>query len=216
MNENPGTESSAQYGLAWLLGALIILLLAAPIVEATEVGTVAVVALFAFLILAMVWGISDRRPARRIAVLLAVGWYAASVTNVIAPLEFLEIVGHILLVLLLGFTITVITTKFITAEKADLDIICGAISVYLLIAILWSSVYRTVEFFLPGSFTGISQGGMQAVEAIYFSFVTLTTLGYGDILPVTRLARIFTSIEAVTGVLYIAVLISRLVSLYRN
>ena len=94
---------------------------------------------------------------------------------------------------------------------------------YLLIGIIWADVYAILENIVPGSFT---TGGIQlaadpgavivtAREQLahfsYFSLVTLSTLGYGDITPVTRPARALASTEAIFGQLYLAVLIARLV-----
>lgn len=89
----------------------------------------------------------------------------------------------------------------------------GAIAVYLLFGFLWAHVYHILLLRQPGSFA--FQGGEPSTPAdwIYFSYVTLTTLGYGDITPVRPVARILSISEALTGQLYLAVLIARLVAM---
>ncbi|MGW8266852.1 MAG: potassium channel family protein [Longimicrobiales bacterium] len=101
--------------------------------------------------------------------------------------------------------------------KMTADRLAGAISVYLLLGLLWAMVYGIVAMSAPGSFSGTGVLGPDdagtARDFIYFSFVTLTTLGYGDILPVASGARTLAWMEAVFGQLYVAVTIARLVSL---
>ena len=89
----------------------------------------------------------------------------------------------------------------------------GAVVVYLLLGIGWANVYAALQVLQPGAFQG--QHGPPAAmnDWMYLSFVTLTTVGYGDIVPVHRVARTLAIGEALTGQLYIAVLLARLVSL---
>jgi hypothetical protein len=88
----------------------------------------------------------------------------------------------------------------------------GAVAVYLMLGIAWGSAYAVAEHFFPGSFTS-TVGKPETVDFVYFSFVTLTTVGYGDVVPVHRVARALAIGEALSGQLYIAVLLARLVSL---
>jgi hypothetical protein len=94
--------------------------------------------------------------------------------------------------------------------------IVGAICVYLLLGVMWSAIYMTIEFFQPGSFRGLTDvtSPVWNPDWIYFSFVTITTLGYGDITPLTQTARSFAFAEAIVGQFYIAVLVAGLVSAY--
>jgi len=87
--------------------------------------------------------------------------------------------------------------------------ICG----YLLIALLWSNLYTAVEIVAPKSFTDPGGEALTRLDFLYFSLTSLTTLGYGDILPVSGPARIFSVLESVFGVLYLAIFISALVAI---
>lgn len=100
----------------------------------------------------------------------------------------------------------------------DLNRIVGAVSIYLVLGLIWAFVYSMLETIQPGSFKfarqEIDDAQMNLVgEFIYFSIVTLTTLGYGDIAPLSRPARMSATLEAVTGQLYVAIVIARLVGL---
>jgi uncharacterized membrane protein len=94
--------------------------------------------------------------------------------------------------------------------------IVGAISVYLLLGVMWSIGYGLIEYAQPGSFKGLTEllSPLWSPDWIYYSFVTITTLGYGDITPLTQTARSLSYAEAIVGQFYIAVLVAGLVSAY--
>lgn len=109
--------------------------------------------------------------------------------------------------------------QHILYSEADHNTICGAICVYLLIGVVFSLLYLTCLEVNPQaiSFEHIIKNGQHEHERlsqlIYFSMCTLTTVGYGDIVPVARFARTLAWLEAVTGQLYLAILVARLVGL---
>jgi hypothetical protein len=88
----------------------------------------------------------------------------------------------------------------------------GAIAVYLLFGVFWAHAYHIAATLVPGSFAGPAELANVSGWA-YYSFVTLTTVGYGDITPVSQVARTLSIAEALTGQLYLAVLIARLVAM---
>jgi hypothetical protein len=90
----------------------------------------------------------------------------------------------------------------------------GAVAVYLLLGLMWASAYALLHHLRPGAFTGSPDAAALPQTWIYYSFVTLTTTGYGDISPVHPVARSLAIAEAVAGQLYIAVTLARLVALY--
>ena len=89
----------------------------------------------------------------------------------------------------------------------------GAIAVYLLFGFGWAHAYAIAASTIPGSFTTQGREASSVVEWTYYSFVTLTTIGFGDIVPTHPIARSLTVAEVVTGQLYLAVLIGRLVGM---
>ena len=99
------------------------------------------------------------------------------------------------------------------AGAVDLNKIVGAVCIFLLFAFVWAVLYQFLEALIPGSFNGMTSGPEQDHfdRFVYFSLVTLTTLGYGDISPKTSLAGVLATLEAVVGVFYIAILVAALV-----
>jgi voltage-gated potassium channel Kch len=98
------------------------------------------------------------------------------------------------------------------ATEIDLEHLYAALSAYLLAGIFFGLFYWGLEQLHPGTF--ILTGDFSRMSAIYFSFVTLATLGYGDIVPRTDVARGLAIVEGVGGQLFLAVMVARLVSLY--
>ena len=96
------------------------------------------------------------------------------------------------------------------------DVLYAATAVYLLLGAFFVPIYGLIETLQPGSFVdgAAPQTFVHWQQFIYYSYATLTTLGYGDILPLTLWARSAVSLEAIIGVLYIAILMARLVGLY--
>jgi len=101
------------------------------------------------------------------------------------------------------------------STRVDAEHIYAALSAYLLAGIFFGVLYHGIESVWPGSFNiAGAQGEFPLFDAMYFSFVTLATLGYGDLLPVSEIARGLAIIEAVSGQLFLAVMIARLVGSY--
>ena len=111
------------------------------------------------------------------------------------------------------FAYAVVTTlyRILKAKIITRDEIFGAAALYLLMGLTWSMAYGVMEYIHPGNFNFKPEG---FPDLIYFSFVTMTTLGYGDMLPVSDPARSLALLEAVAGVLYTATLIARLVGAF--
>jgi voltage-gated potassium channel len=108
--------------------------------------------------------------------------------------------------------------RAILAKQASGDAIFGTVCGYLLLGIIWSLLYSAVETAVPGSFSVPPSGGVTAMAArpdrgtfSYYSFITLATVGYGDVTPTTPLARTLAWMEAITGQFYLAILVAGLV-----
>ena len=118
----------------------------------------------------------------------------------------------------LYIVVTVSFDIFTRSEKVTADLIYGAVSVYWLLGLIFAFVYVMLEVFFPGSFSGnklaVDNAGSSLSSFVYFSFVTLTTLGYGDISPVSRVAGVLSYLEAILGQLYLAIMVARLVGMY--
>ena len=122
----------------------------------------------------------------------------------------------------MGFAAILAATVFrrvFAAPRVGLHQVSGAISVYLLLGILFGQAYEILLLASPGAVyfdPRVVQSGIGPSELLYFSFVTLATVGYGDAFPVSSAARALCVIESVVGVLYIAVLVARFVARFEQ
>lgn len=89
--------------------------------------------------------------------------------------------------------------------------VSGSLCVYFILGVVWAIAYGTIERLAPGSFSGLDHGGELSEQFVYFSYVTLTTLGYGDITPVHPVAMTLATVEAVAGQLFLVGLVAYLV-----
>lgn len=110
-------------------------------------------------------------------------------------------------------SIILMLRKLFESTKVTIDTIVGGICVFLLIGDLWFLFYSGIYLFYPDAFTYVG-GRIQTFDLLYFSFTTLTTVGYGDVTPVSQLAKVVANFEAIIGVIYPAIFISRLVGGY--
>jgi hypothetical protein len=101
-------------------------------------------------------------------------------------------------------------------NEVTTDLIMAAASAYILLGLVWAYAYYLLESFHPNSFKASENVGDDIWNFYYYSFVTLTTMGYGDILAITKSARALSILEALTGQLYLAIMISRLVGLHAS
>jgi hypothetical protein len=134
----------------------------------------------------------------------------------VVPLGFLPIVREASMMLTL-MVMAVAVAKNVFGSTADIeDRVVGAVVLYLLIGTFNAVAYYAIAAADPTSFNQGPATSIALTKWIYFSFVTLTTVGYGDITPVTRLPRSLATLEALVGQLYPAVILARLVALPRE
>ena len=128
-----------------------------------------------------------------------------------------ELGSSVITVAWVGAAIAIVGTELFRQRSVTTNMIFGAIVAYLLAAVGFAYLFEVLERLQPGAFSGIPEGASaQALgdALLYFSLVTLTTLGYGDIVPASGLARPIAVLEGVFGTLYLAVMIARLVGLH--
>jgi hypothetical protein len=131
----------------------------------------------------------------------------------------LEVINLLYLIILVAFATWRLIRFVLQASHVDAEVLAAGVSTYLLLGLLWSFFFLVVDVLHPGSFRLEPLSASRRLDesaSFYFSLCTLTTAGYGDITPLSREARAVATMESVTGVLYIGVLIARLVSLYSS
>jgi len=203
---------------AWLLMALLIFLLGVPIADDIEAIGQPLARALTFSCLLGIGVISLKGGGKSYQ--LGMFFAAAGIGLVIVAAQtHSPIAIHSSFYSIMGFLLTAIIFTFkriATDSEISANRIIGAVGVYLLLGVLWAVAYTLVELNWPNSFTGfeVGTGAHWDSEWLYFSFVTMTTLGYGDIAPVSAIARMLAYMQAIFGQFYIAVLVAGLVSAY--
>ena len=203
---------------SFLLISLIVLLLLFPIVSEVFIERVIFDIFLSIVLLSAVYAVSPKRHIFTIALLLSLPTFAGMWSNYFLKNFYVTLVGWSFAVAFFGFIGIIVLSDVLKAEKVTTDTIHAAICVYLLMGVTWALLYSIIEGVRPESFViphaQLSSATEYVPRFLYYSFVTLTTLGYGDITPITPAAKSFSYMEAVTVQIYIAVLIARLVGLH--
>lgn len=193
-----------------LVLALASLLLILPII--IELGGTMAVVHVAFLVvmLAMTFRTAHYRHHVIANVAFLLSYFGTWFITVPTILPHLLIIGAIIT------TIMVLFKSIFVTERVTIHVINSAISIYLLMGVAWSMVYTILLTLNPHAYNlpmTLTENA-KPIYMMYYSFGTMTTLGYGDILPLSLTAQIWAVAETVMGVLYLTILMARLVSLY--
>lgn len=171
---------------------------------------------YSCLLVVGVWSMRGSAPVFRVALVLVVAGVAMNVLDA-SPLEGEYSRGSMTIMLLfLVLAVWSSMNQVLFTREVSANRVVGAVCVYLLLGSAWAVAYGMVETVYPGSFTGsgLEHVAGRETEWLYFSFVTLTTLGYGDMTPVTNTARVLVYTEAIFGIFYMAILVASIVSAY--
>ena len=202
-----------------LFASLIALIVVEPNVPDGVSGQLIWLVVNSVTLAAGVYAVSERKRDVWAAVTIAVAQVAFASASILSPSLGVQAPALGLLCLFYVFTLVQVLRYVLRPADVTSDTLVGAASVYLLAGLAWGVLYALAEYLAPGSFHfgefAIPPGEPAVSEFRYFSFVTLTTLGYGDMTPIARAVRSFVMLEAVAGQFFLAVLVARLISLYR-
>jgi voltage-gated potassium channel len=198
-----------------LLIFIITLLVVGPLIEEFFKLRFLMDILWSAVFVSAIYAVSQKKHHILIGVLLALPMLGSIWSRYFVQYPALELVGGLCGAAFILFTIVQMLIFIYNQKEVSRDLIVGAAVVYLLMAIMWTFIFIAVETLHPGSF---SIPEIQNIETsrnfLYYSFVTITTLGYGDITPVTSLARSLCILEAVIGQLYLVVQVAWLVGVH--
>jgi voltage-gated potassium channel len=208
------------FSTAQFLGALVLLFLGSPLVMQFRNGDLLEAVLFTVVVLSGVLAAGGRRVTLIVAAVLVapavVGKWINHFRPDLCPTSFFQ--GALLVFFI--FLVVHLLRFIFRAPRVNSEVLCAAVSAYMLLGLLWMSAYLLVARIVPNSFaftTGpAANQTMEGLTAFYFSFVTLCTVGFGDIAPVSSVARMLAVMEAMTGTFYMTLLIARLVAVYSS
>ena len=208
----------------YLLLLLLIWLIGYPLVADFPIARIAFSVLLTLTLLASVYAVSQKGHVVRTGLVLAILTFIFEWSAFKFQFWWLEFATVVLFFLFSAYITGMIVIHVVRQRRVTTDEIFAAISAYLMIGMTGALLFVLIDLVVPGSLTissSLVTGGPEVIFQrdefgiyLYYSFVTLTTLGYGDINPVSTLARVFSYLIAVTGQIYLTVLIAWLVGLY--
>lgn len=203
-----------RYSTIHLLASILLLFISTAFIEDVPNGRVIEGALLTIVLLSALVAVSSRRTLW-IGVALAALTLAGQWASIAGALGFLSWIYFLPALAFLGLVIGRLLHYVLGTSEVNIETLCASISGFLMIGLLWTMLYTLLGRVDPMAFQ-FSQPGqtMDGFDAFYFSFVTLSTIGFGDITPVSRVARMLAVMQAITGMFYVAILISRLVSIH--
>lgn len=211
---------AARYSAVRLLVALGLLFVSAPFVEDLPQGDLVEAVLLTLVMVSAVRAVGGSRRTFIVALVLVVPTLAAKWINHLRPDLMPPVVYVCGAILFFGFVVAQLLRFIVRAPRVDANVLCAGVAGFLLLGLVWMPVYLLVARLNPAAFTVPAGSGAGATldgfSAFYFSFITLCTVGYGDVTPLSKVARMLAVTEAITGLFYMAVLISRLVSVYSS
>jgi hypothetical protein len=200
-----------------LLAGLSAFVLLSPFFQGGGAGDVALAIVASLLISSCALSVPGTVDKRRMTLVLAVLAVVGHVASALVPgSAALIIVADLLTAALLCCVVYLVMWRLFRAKTIGSEQICAGVSVYLLLALVFARLFHVLQTLNPKSFMDQAHQMVPSYhDFIYFSFVTLTTVGYGDLVPLQPAVKSLAMLEALCGVLYLGILISRLTSLYQ-
>ena len=196
----------------YLLASIILVFFIGPI--AFDYGLISIVNLEILFLLILIFSIFLHQHDTKLFKVTVVSLFIILI-NILFFDNNQSVSQYFLKILIVSITIVELFREIFKTKKIDSHIISSAISIYVLVGIFWYLLFMFLLMIDPDSFYIRNfNPEMVSIDMIYFSFTTLTTLGYGDITPVSYTAKMWSITEAMMGVMFLAVMISRVVSLF--
>ena len=200
-----------------LLSTLIVLFLLAPLLDG-QIGLILISVVFLVTIMSIIRTFNLEGKLLFLLRILAgtafsVDVYTKLQVNYEAE-KFLVVLVQTIYSLFILAALVIINRQIFAEKKVTADTLKGGISIFLLIGIVWALIFSLVSLLDPNAFSYSGETDNVLDSMFYFSFTTITTLGYGDITPVSRMARTLANLAAITGMIYPSIFIARLVGLY--
>ncbi len=192
----------------YIIFAIILVLLVNPFIRPLGlIGHLFSTLLLSMIPLASAYALTEDRKKAIIVLLIAAPFVILDGLNVFFTNRPLMIVAYSFGTILYFYIVILLVKNLLSIRVITADLIFCAISIYLLIGVMWAGIYIVLDGISPGSFS-------ETTDLLYFSFVTLTTVGFGDVAPLSVLSRRLAVFEAAMGNVYMAVIIAMIVGRY--
>lgn len=211
-------EKWRRYGFQNLLVWLFLFLMVRPFLGETAYAGAIFSGFLTVVLFSAAYAVSWKSPVFIPSLVLLTTSLALLWLNALHVLHWPSALTSGLLGLYLGVLVYAFSRQLIAVRRVTSNVICAALCLYLILGVFWGAIYSMLESLAPGSFAGTLLAQASSPEEVahhlyYFSFVTLSTLGYGDITPQTEGAAALCQAEAILGQFFVLVLVARLVGI---
>ena len=199
-----------------LLVSLVALFLLGPLFGSLPLLKHALAVLFMVMLCAAFYAVSSDNKYHKLATIFVGGAVITEIARLFVDYPAVRYLNSAFEIPFLVFVTWIMFSRMIKEQEVSADTIFGSVCVYFMIGLCWGLLYAVVELVNPGSFAGSQESfneSSQLSNFLYFSLVTMTTLGYGDIVPIDRFAQSLATMQAIFGQMYIAILVARLVAI---
>ncbi|MEZ9199183.1 potassium channel family protein [Shewanella sp. 10N.286.54.B9] len=200
----------------YMTAALVVLLLSAALVKSVAQGMLEAVleGIIAVTFLVCVVSLGIDKSWKRFMQALIIVWVMLVLLKKFLAIPYLNVLMLVLMFAFFWGTFSSIARQILFSGSVNSNKVVGSIALFLLLGLQWALIYLLILALSPNAFTGVEQGvwGQNFSQMAYFSFVTLTTLGFGDISPNSAFAQVVVYMEAIAGVFYMAIVVASLVS----
>lgn len=225
-NDSAQQKITKTAGFSGIFTSLLAIFLLAPVFANSYHSHIGLQFCFVLLLFSLSYAIYSKKWARFISWATILTFLLLDCMSLFFHSFDFMITAYLIFDLFLAIAVILLLVDVLLAREIDNNLIFGAMTAYMLIGILWGKLYFLTTLFFPDSYHGLSASlhdvgklganfGVQ-FDLLYYSFTTLTTLGFGDITPVHHLSKTLTVLEAIFGQLFIAIVIAKLVSLWHR
>ncbi|NIO04671.1 MAG: two pore domain potassium channel family protein [Proteobacteria bacterium] len=198
----------------FLLISILLLFVVRPFLEGYIGIGILLEVFFSFILISGAYAVSRKKYLFIIGLLLGIAAFVTRWSTHFVQTSSLPLVGNSFMIVFFVYVTINLLSYLFSEREVTADVIMAAVCGYIFIGLIWAFVFSVIEALQPGSFRLVEGQTTEVANFTYYSFVTQTTLGYGDITPLTAPARSISLLEAIIGQLYLAVLIARLVGIH--
>lgn len=201
---------------AMLLAAMVLHNLVYPLSAAGGIWPFVFYVFYAGMFVVATWLLTQEQRWRGAALVTGLAVFASGMFNSYTPSAAAVLAVYITSIAYHAVMIFVLARYTFTSRKVLTEVLLAATSLYLILGSIFAAIYGVILWLDPAAFVASSGAEVQWQQLLYYSYVTLTTLGYGDIIPIGHYAQAFAAFQAIIGTLYTVLLLSRLVGMHAS